>query len=154
MLLRTCSGVAIPGGWSAAGSSGARPREDALRREVAEETALTVRVGPLFQVRRDRLRLAVEAVYLCRLEGGAFRPSNEVTEIQWRARTTSPGGCTRTTSPSSGRSRAGWRPREASLRRAYSHFATSWPERLLVRLLAYSFIAWAKSDMETAPNVS
>jgi 8-oxo-dGTP diphosphatase len=58
--------------------------EDALLREVVEETALRVRVGPLFQVRRDRLRLAVEAVYLCRLEGGEFRPSNEVTAIQWR----------------------------------------------------------------------
>ena len=58
--------------------------EDALRREVDEETALRVRVGPLFRVRKDRLHLAVEAVYLCRLEGGVFRASNEITAIDWR----------------------------------------------------------------------
>jgi 8-oxo-dGTP diphosphatase len=58
--------------------------EDALRREVDEETGLTVGVGPLFRVRKDRLHLAVEAVYLCRLEGGEFRASNEITAIDWR----------------------------------------------------------------------
>lgn len=61
---------------------------DALRREVAEETALRVTVGPLLTMRTDRRHLAVEAVYLCRLQGGvfrpdAFRPNNEVTGIQW-----------------------------------------------------------------------
>jgi 8-oxo-dGTP diphosphatase len=58
--------------------------EDALRREVDEETGLTVGVGPLFRVRKDRLHLAVEAVYLCRLEGGEFRANNEITAIDWR----------------------------------------------------------------------
>jgi 8-oxo-dGTP diphosphatase len=58
--------------------------EDALRREVDEETALRVRIGPLFRVRKDRLHLAVEAIYLCRLEGGVFRASNEITAIDWR----------------------------------------------------------------------
>ncbi len=58
--------------------------EDALRREVDEETGLTVGVGPLFRVRKDHLHLAVEAIYLCRLEGGLFRASNEITAIDWR----------------------------------------------------------------------
>jgi ADP-ribose pyrophosphatase YjhB (NUDIX family) len=56
----------------------------ALHREVDEETALEVEIGPLLAVRRDRRRLAVEVVYLCRLRGGVFRPNDEVTEIQWR----------------------------------------------------------------------
>ena len=68
------------GGWVKQGE----PLEVALRREVTEETAMTVHVGPLLQVRRDRLHLAVEAVYLCHLEGGEFRPSDEVTAIRWR----------------------------------------------------------------------
>ena len=58
--------------------------EAALYREIAEETALAITIGPLFRVNADRLRLQVELVYLCRLDGGSFRPSNEITEIQWR----------------------------------------------------------------------
>ena len=123
--------------------------EDALRREVAEETALTVRVGPLFQVRRDRLRLAVEAVYLCRLEGGDFRPSNEVTAIQWRRPDDLPAGLhPRPLPPHPGGRAAHGALVKPRLRRAYRPPAASLPEP------RYSFIAWAKSDMETAPNVS
>jgi 8-oxo-dGTP diphosphatase len=69
----------LVGGWVEQGE----PLEAALRREVAEETAMAVHVGPLLQVRRDRLHLAVEVIYLCRWASGHFRPSNEVTAIQW-----------------------------------------------------------------------
>ncbi|HEX2034994.1 MAG TPA: NUDIX hydrolase [Chloroflexota bacterium] len=55
----------------------------ALQREVAEETSLTVQIGPLFRVRQDRRRFSVEVVYLCRLLGGVFRPNNEITAIRW-----------------------------------------------------------------------
>jgi 8-oxo-dGTP diphosphatase len=57
---------------------------DALRREIGEETSLAVDVGPLVTVRKDRMHLAVEAVYLCRLRGGVFRANNEITAIEWR----------------------------------------------------------------------
>jgi ADP-ribose pyrophosphatase YjhB (NUDIX family) len=84
MLLRHTFRRRYPWGLVSGWVNRGEPLEDALRREVREETALTVRVGPLFRVRRDRLRLAVEVVYLCRLEGGVFRPNNEVTAIEWR----------------------------------------------------------------------
>jgi 8-oxo-dGTP diphosphatase len=63
--------------------NGGEPLRSALLREVAEETKLRVRIERLVQVRTDRLHLFLEAVYVCRFEGGTFVPSNEVTEVAW-----------------------------------------------------------------------
>ena len=66
-------------GWVRAGE----PLEAALQRELAEETGLSLSIVRLLAVRKDRFHLFIEAVFLCRLRGGVFRPSNEVTEIRW-----------------------------------------------------------------------
>ena len=55
----------------------------ALQREIREETSFSVEIDRLFQVRTDRLRLAMEFVYLCRYTSGSFRANNEVTQAQW-----------------------------------------------------------------------
>lgn len=59
------------------------PLDAALQREVQEETKLRVHVDRLLIVRTDRFGLFLEAVFLCRLAGGTFQPSNEVTEARW-----------------------------------------------------------------------
>ncbi|HXI15642.1 MAG TPA: NUDIX hydrolase [Chloroflexota bacterium] len=68
-------------GWVKAGET----LEDALRREAREETSLSISIERMLVVRKDRIGLALEAVFVCRLAGGTFRPSNEITRIQWCA---------------------------------------------------------------------
>jgi len=57
--------------------------EHALRREAAEETGLSLSIGRLAAVRKDRFGLFLDVVFVCRSSGGTFRPSNEVSEIRW-----------------------------------------------------------------------
>ena len=57
--------------------------EGALRREALEETGLSISIEHLVAVRKDKFRLFLEAVYACRVRDGKFRPSNEISEIQW-----------------------------------------------------------------------
>lgn len=59
------------------------PLEAALRRELREEADLSLSIVRLLTVRKDRYRLFLEAVYVCRHAGGTFRPSNEVTDVRW-----------------------------------------------------------------------
>jgi 8-oxo-dGTP diphosphatase len=66
-------------GWVNRGES----LEAALHREVAEETKLHIAIDRLLVVRKDRLNLFLEAVFLCRFAGGEFRPSNEITAVRW-----------------------------------------------------------------------
>ena len=62
---------------------GGEALEDALRREAMEETGLSISIERLVTVRKDKLSLFLEAVYVCRVSGGTFRPSNEISEIRW-----------------------------------------------------------------------
>jgi ADP-ribose pyrophosphatase YjhB (NUDIX family) len=66
-------------GWVRAGE----PLEAALHREAAEETGLSISIERLVALRKDRYHLFLEAVFACRAAGGVFRPSNEVSEVQW-----------------------------------------------------------------------
>jgi ADP-ribose pyrophosphatase YjhB (NUDIX family) len=66
-------------GWVKAGEA----PEAGLHREIAEETGLAIGVERLLAVRKDRFHLFLEVVYVCRFAGGTFRPSAEVTAVQW-----------------------------------------------------------------------
>lgn len=66
-------------GWVKGGES----LEDALRREAMEETGLSISIEGLVAVRKDRFSLFLEAVYACRVTGGTFRPSNEISDMRW-----------------------------------------------------------------------
>ena len=57
--------------------------EAALLREALEETGLSLSIGHLVTVRKDKYALFLEAVFACQVAGGAFQASNEVSEIQW-----------------------------------------------------------------------
>jgi len=66
---------------------------DALRREIIEETGVTVEVGPLIEVierlvEDDQGRLAYHYVildYLCRAKKGSPAPSSDASEARWVA---------------------------------------------------------------------
>ena len=75
-------------GWVKGGES----LEDALRREALEETSLSISIDRLVAVRKDRFSLFLEAVYACRVTGGAFSPSNEISEVRWCAPEALPSG--------------------------------------------------------------
>lgn len=55
--------------------------QDALRREIREETGLEVEVGPLLEANTGVRWARVEIVYAYRVIGGRFAPTNEVSEI-------------------------------------------------------------------------
>ena len=62
------------------------PDEDALRREVREETGLEVAVERLVgEYVRSGFRAHVARVYACRVVGGALRPSREAPRHGWFA---------------------------------------------------------------------
>ncbi|CAN5160710.1 hypothetical protein BH18CHL2_BH18CHL2_01870 [soil metagenome] len=57
--------------------------EEALWREIHEETGLEAEIGPLLEASTGRRWAHVELVYLFRLRGGAQRTSGEIAEIAW-----------------------------------------------------------------------
>jgi 8-oxo-dGTP diphosphatase len=59
--------------------------EQTIVREIAEETGFEATVDQLVAVRRDGRYPVVRISYRCRLVGGVFRPSVEVTEARFFA---------------------------------------------------------------------
>jgi ADP-ribose pyrophosphatase YjhB (NUDIX family) len=57
--------------------------EDALRREIEEETGLSVEIGPLLEAAAGYRWARIELVYAYRLAGGAERLSGEISELRW-----------------------------------------------------------------------
>jgi 8-oxo-dGTP diphosphatase len=77
---RDLRGWELPGGNPIPGES----PEQALRREVFEETGIDVEVGPLCGVYRRTGFLPHRArVYHCRPLGGVLRPSQETPQVAW-----------------------------------------------------------------------
>ncbi|MFC9531136.1 NUDIX hydrolase [Streptomyces sp. NPDC056975] len=60
--------------------------EDGVRREVFEETGLKVRVKRLTGVYKNTTRGIVALVFLCAVEGGHERLSDESTAVEWLTR--------------------------------------------------------------------
>jgi ADP-ribose pyrophosphatase YjhB (NUDIX family) len=57
----------------------------AASRELAEETGLEVQVQALVALEREFPLPVLRAAYLCRVVGGVFRPSVEVTDVRYFA---------------------------------------------------------------------
>ena len=57
--------------------------EEALRREIEEETGLLVEVGPLFEAEAGYRWARIELVYPYRVVGGTERLSGELAELRW-----------------------------------------------------------------------
>jgi ADP-ribose pyrophosphatase YjhB (NUDIX family) len=79
-LRRELQGWELPGGVACPGETD----EEAVRREVHEETGLEVRVGSLSGVYvRTGFRPHTARVFRCRVSGGALRPSEETPRVAW-----------------------------------------------------------------------
>jgi ADP-ribose pyrophosphatase YjhB (NUDIX family) len=77
---RDLRGWELPGGNAQPGES----EEAALRREVCEETGLSVEViGLTGEYVRTGFRPHTARVYACRVLGGEPRPSRETPEVRW-----------------------------------------------------------------------
>lgn len=57
--------------------------EEALRREIEEETGLHVEVGPLFEAEAGYRWARIELVYPFRVTAGLERLSGELAELRW-----------------------------------------------------------------------
>lgn len=57
--------------------------EEALHREIEEETGLAVEVGPLFEAEAGYRWARIELVYPYRVTGGTERLSGELAELRW-----------------------------------------------------------------------
>jgi 8-oxo-dGTP diphosphatase len=79
-LRRELQGWELPGGAARPGEAD----EEALRREIREETGLEVRVESLSGVYvRTGFRPHTARVFRCRVSGGALRPSEETPRVAW-----------------------------------------------------------------------
>ena len=57
--------------------------DDALRREIGEETGLEAEVGPLLEAEAGYRWARIEVVYPYRVTGGEERLSDELSELRW-----------------------------------------------------------------------
>ena len=64
----------LPGGWV----SGSERLEQALERELREETGYEIAVGEVFHVRSGYPRPQMDIFFLCEYRGGEFQPDAEI----------------------------------------------------------------------------
>jgi 8-oxo-dGTP diphosphatase len=77
----------IPGGWLKAGED----PTDAVEREIYEESGYRVKALHPMVIGGDRALCRLDLMFLCTLDGGAFRPSAEVSDAGFFALDELPG---------------------------------------------------------------